>query len=58
MTDVSILGSLIVDDPQDYSELEASCGKFVETWLAVRGEHHREYLQDRHQELGVRLALG
>ena len=38
MTDVSILGPLTAEDPRDYPELGASCGRFIDTWLAAGGE--------------------
>jgi hypothetical protein len=38
MTDVSILSALIADDPRAYAELGASCGSFIDTWLAAGGE--------------------
>ena len=38
MTDVLTFRPLIADDPRDFSELEASCGRFIDTWLAAGGE--------------------
>ena len=35
---VSILGPLTADDPQNYPELELSCGRFIDAWLAAGGE--------------------
>jgi hypothetical protein len=38
MADVSILEPLTTDNPVNFSELEASCGRFIDTWLAAGGE--------------------
>lgn len=38
MTDLSILKPYLAEDPQDFSELGVSCGKFIDTWLAAGGE--------------------
>lgn len=38
MTDLSILKPWVAEDPQDFSELAVSCGRFIDTWLAAGGE--------------------
>jgi len=36
--DVSVLAPFVDEDPQDFSELEDSCGKFIDAWLDAGGE--------------------
>jgi hypothetical protein len=38
MPDISILAPIADEDPRNFSELGASCGKFIDTWLEAGGE--------------------
>ena len=38
MTDISVLAPLADEDPQGFSELVTSCGKFIDAWLDAGGE--------------------
>jgi hypothetical protein len=38
VTDISALAPFADEDPRDFSELVASCGKFIDAWLDAGGE--------------------
>ena len=35
---ISVLAPFVDEDPQGFSELEDSCGKFIDAWLDAGGE--------------------
>lgn len=38
MPNISVLAPFVDEDPQDFSELEDSCGRFIDAWLHAGGE--------------------
>lgn len=38
MSSLAILRTYITEEPSNFAALEASCGKFIEAWLAEGGE--------------------
>ena len=38
MVDISVLAPFVDEEPEGFSELVTSCGRFIDAWLAAGGE--------------------
>jgi hypothetical protein len=37
MIDIKVLAPFVDEDPRDFRELEASCGRFIDAWIEADG---------------------